>query len=119
MTIDLIPVEILCRRAGMSLRRYYQLVQEGRAPAPVKGVPAPLARAWLDSRGVSAPLPVGDFVRATALCELADIDPTNYYVQVRKNKAPRQLKGILKEQAEEWLRNRAAARQQAVVEEGK
>ena len=105
MTIDLIPTEEVCRRANISVRRYQELVAEGRAPAPVKGVPAPLARAWLDARGAAArPLPPGDFIRITELCDVAGIEETNYYAAVRKSKAPRQLKGIQKKQALEWLR---------------
>ncbi len=102
------PVSTLLQRAGIGLRYFGTLCKAGKAPAPVKGVPAPLARAWLDARGNRRPLPAGEFIRVTVLCDLAGIAPTSYYESVKKGRAPRQLKGVRKSEALDWLHTRGA-----------
>jgi hypothetical protein len=102
---DLLPFETMCRRAGIGLRYGHELAKVAKCPPPIKGVPRPLAIAWLESRGAdTSTLPPGDLIRIAELCVIAGLARTNYYAAVRKGKAPRQLKGVLKTQAEEWLR---------------
>jgi hypothetical protein len=126
---DFIPVEILCKRAGAGVRNFYILVAQGKAPAPVKGVPRKAALAWLQARGVTNEPPAGELIPAATLCALADIKPMNYYSDVRRNKAPRQIKGVPQGPATAWMnawasvaaakeRMRAAASQPSIQPEG-
>lgn len=101
---DLIPVEILCKRAGTGVRNFYMLVAGGKAPAPVRGVPRQAALAWLRARGITIEPPAGELIRLPTLCELAGITVTHYCTAVYQKRAPRQLRGVPKGPATTWLR---------------
>ena len=104
---DLIPVDVLCRRAGFGVRNYALWVSKGKAPAPVRGVPRQAALTWLRSRGVTSE-PLGELIRIPVLCELAGITVTHYCTAVYQKRAPRQLRGVPKGPAMAWLRACAA-----------
>ena len=101
---DLVPVDVLCRRAGCGVRNFYLCAAQGKAPAPVKGVPRQAATAWLRGRGVTTELPPGELMPAALLCALAGVTPLQYHAWVRRNKAPRQIRGVPKGPAMAWMR---------------
>jgi predicted DNA-binding transcriptional regulator AlpA len=51
---DFLSVPAICRLAGIQKVTFYQLVRQGKAPKPIRGVSRLAVEAWLQSRAATA-----------------------------------------------------------------